>query len=121
MAVSLPAPIARPQDRRFYSGMSLLIAAIVFAGFARSFYLSHWLDGPALSPLRIVHGLVFSAWIVLLWRKRRSSLVDAETFTAGSASQAPCSPRQWSFWAPSWPSGTRVRAGLRRASRRCLS
>ena len=66
MAVSLPAPIARPQDRRFYSGMSLLIAAIVFAGFSRSFYLSHWLDGPALSPLRIVHGLVFSAWIVLL-------------------------------------------------------
>jgi hypothetical protein len=66
MAVSLPAPIARPQDRRFYSGMSLLIAAIVFAGFSRSFYLSRWLDGPALSPLRIVHGLVFSAWIVLL-------------------------------------------------------
>jgi hypothetical protein len=65
MAVSLPAPIARPQDRRFYSGMSLLIAAIVFAGFSRSFYLSPWLDGPALSPLRIVHGLVFSAWIVL--------------------------------------------------------
>jgi hypothetical protein len=65
MAVSLPAPIARSQDRRFYSGMALLIAAIVFAGFSRSFYLSPWLDGPALSPLRIVHGLVFSAWIVL--------------------------------------------------------
>jgi hypothetical protein len=65
MAVSLPAPIARSQDRRFYSGMALLIAAIVFAGFSRTFYLSPWRDGPALSPLRIVHGLIFSAWIVL--------------------------------------------------------
>lgn len=65
MAVSPSASLARPQDRRFYGGMALLIAAIVFAGFSRSFYLSRWLDGPTLSPLRIVHGLVFSAWIVL--------------------------------------------------------
>ena len=45
--------------------MSLLIAAIVFAGFYRTFYLSPWLNGPALSPLRIVHGVAFSAWILL--------------------------------------------------------
>jgi hypothetical protein len=65
MAVSPSVSLARPQDRRFYGGMALLIAAIVFAGFSRTFYLSRWLDGPTLSPLRIVHGLVFSAWIVL--------------------------------------------------------
>jgi hypothetical protein len=65
MAVSPSASLARPQDRRFYGGMALLIAAIVFAGFSRTFFLSRWLDGPTLSPLRIVHGLVFTAWIVL--------------------------------------------------------
>jgi hypothetical protein len=65
MAVSIPAPLASRRDRRFYTGMSLLIAAIVFAGFSRTFYLSPWLHGPALSPLRIVHGAAFSAWILL--------------------------------------------------------
>ena len=40
MAVSPFTPLARPQDRRFYGGMALLIAAIVFAGFSRTFYLS---------------------------------------------------------------------------------
>ncbi|HEX3273900.1 MAG TPA: hypothetical protein VHR43_03520, partial [Gemmatimonadales bacterium] len=65
MAASLPAPLVRRRHHRFYSGMSLLIAAIVFAGFYRTFYLSPWLHGPALSPLRILHGVAFSAWILL--------------------------------------------------------
>src|SRR4051794_39857328 len=65
MAVSIPAPLVRRRDRRFYSGMALVITAIVFAGFYRTFYLSPWLQGPALSPLRILHGAAFSAWILL--------------------------------------------------------
>jgi hypothetical protein len=65
MAASMPGPLVRRRHPRFYNGMSLLIAAIVFAGFSRTFYLSPWLHGPALSPLRIVHGVAFSAWIVL--------------------------------------------------------
>jgi hypothetical protein len=65
MAASMPAPLVRRRHHLFYSGMSLLIAAIVFAGFYRTFYLSPWLHGPALSPLRIVHGVAFSAWILL--------------------------------------------------------
>lgn len=65
MATSLPAPLVRRRRHRFYVGMSLLMAAIVFAGFYRTFYLSPWLHGPALSPLRIVHGVVFSGWILL--------------------------------------------------------
>jgi hypothetical protein len=62
---SMPAPLVRRRHLRFYNGMSLLFAAIVFAGFYRTFYLSPWLNGPALSPLRIVHGVAFSAWILL--------------------------------------------------------
>jgi len=65
MAASMPAPLVRRRRFRFYNGMSLLIAAIVFAGFYRTFYLSPWLHGAVLSPLRIVHGVAFSAWIVL--------------------------------------------------------
>ena len=65
MAASMPAPLVRRRHHWFYNGMSVLIAAIVFAGFYRTFYLSPWLHGPALSPLRIVHGVAFSAWILL--------------------------------------------------------
>jgi hypothetical protein len=65
MAASIPAPVVRRRHFRFYNGMSLVIAALVFAGFSRTFYLSPWLHGPVLSPLRIVHGVAFSAWIVL--------------------------------------------------------
>ena len=65
MATTMPAPLVRRRHHRFYNGMSLLIAAIVFAGFSRTFYLSPWLHGPVLSPLRIVHGVAFSAWILL--------------------------------------------------------
>jgi hypothetical protein len=65
MAASMPAPLMRRRHHRFYIGMSLLIAAIVFAGFYRTFYLAPWLHGPPLSPLRTVHGVAFSAWILL--------------------------------------------------------
>ena len=65
MAVSMPAPRVRYRRPLFYSGMSLVMAGIAFAGFYRTFYLSHWLNGPALSPLRMVHGVAFSAWILL--------------------------------------------------------
>jgi hypothetical protein len=49
-----PPPVRRSASRRFYGRIALLITAIVFAGFSRSFYRSPCLDGPAPSPLRIV-------------------------------------------------------------------
>lgn len=55
---------ARTQDRYFYLGMSLASAAIVFAGFAPTFFLRPAAQ-PALSPLLVVHGVVFTAWIAL--------------------------------------------------------
>jgi hypothetical protein len=55
----------RRSDRLFYNGMSLAIAATVFVGFAPTYYLrSHFRTGP-LAPLLQLHGLVFSAWILL--------------------------------------------------------
>ena len=45
------------------------MAVIVFYGFARTFYLSFWLE-PARqtssAPIFYVHGLVFTAWMLLL-------------------------------------------------------
>jgi hypothetical protein len=49
----------------FYPGMALAIAAVVFAGFGPTYYLrSEAL--PPLPALTQVHGLAFTAWIVLL-------------------------------------------------------
>ena len=65
------SPVVRwRNDRLFYTLMGLAIAAVTFAGFARSFYLSRWFEVPANTPeitlLLAVHGAVFTAWVVLM-------------------------------------------------------
>jgi hypothetical protein len=66
MAVSASTlPLERRTDRLFFSTMSVLIVAIVFVGFMRTFYLSSYFGRPALSPLRVVHGAAFTSWVVL--------------------------------------------------------
>jgi hypothetical protein len=59
----------RRPDRLFFTGMGLFVAVVVFAGFARTYYLSHWLHAPtrtpAITPLLHLHALVFSLWILL--------------------------------------------------------
>lgn len=52
-------------DRRFFMGMALVIAAIVFAGFAPTFYLRTFYHPEPLQSVFQIHGLVFSAWVVL--------------------------------------------------------
>lgn len=45
------------------------MAVIVFYGFARTFYLSSWFEPdrqPSSTPIFYVHGLVFTAWMLLL-------------------------------------------------------
>lgn len=53
----------------FYTGMSLCIAALVFVGFARSWFLARWFappEGtPEIGPLLIAHGAVFTTWVLL--------------------------------------------------------
>jgi uncharacterized membrane protein YozB (DUF420 family) len=52
--------------RYFFVAMACLILVVVFAGFAPSFYLrSPFTQDGSLSLLLHVHGIVFSAWIVL--------------------------------------------------------
>ena len=60
-----PAQLARVRDRRFYLFISILTAALVFAGFARTFYLNGFFAKLHLPSLFIIHGVVFSSWLVV--------------------------------------------------------
>ena len=73
MSVSSPAVAALPRershqraDRIYYTGMTLVIFVVVFAGFSPSFYLAPYFERPALTLAPILHGVVNSAWLVLL-------------------------------------------------------
>src|SRR6185369_8181062 len=50
---------------RFYAWVALSAALIIFAGFARTFYLRSISGAPPLSLLLIVHGIVMTAWFVV--------------------------------------------------------
>lgn len=68
-----PRPIAAgAHDRLFYTGMALVMAIVVFIGFAPTFYLRSAFGAPttvtgatSLSPLAKFHGFVFSVWVLL--------------------------------------------------------
>lgn len=66
---------ARRSDDLFFGAMAVVVIALVFAGFARTFYLSAHFHGPSLTPLRVVHGIAFSAWVLLF--ALQTSLVAA--------------------------------------------
>jgi hypothetical protein len=50
----------------FYLGMAIAMAAVVAVGFAPTFYLKPIVASPPLPPLVWLHGLMFTAWILLL-------------------------------------------------------
>ena len=54
-------------DRKFYMGMSVAMAATVFAGFSPTYFLKGYFGSEPLSPLIHTHGLVFTSWIALLF------------------------------------------------------
>jgi hypothetical protein len=50
---------------RLYAWAALAAALIIFAGFARTFYLGSVFKAPPLSTLLFAHGVVMTMWIVL--------------------------------------------------------
>lgn len=56
----------RPSGHLFFISLSLAISITVLLGFAPTFYLRTYFHPDPLPPLLILHGLVFSSWIVLL-------------------------------------------------------
>lgn len=69
MATMAPCMRAIRSERFFYLGMAIAILAVVFTGFAPSFYLRGTIAARVpmlpLTPLVIAHGLLFSSWILL--------------------------------------------------------
>lgn len=66
---SVPARKARLPSRQFdhlfFSAMAVLLAAAVFIGFARTYYLAGVFRAPLPSLIIHLHGAVFSVWVVL--------------------------------------------------------
>lgn len=72
MSVEQPAAPAIPSSRRavdrgIYTWAALAAVIIVFAGFARTYYLKSVFGTPALSTLVHVHGLVMTLWFSLFF------------------------------------------------------
>jgi len=66
LQASSPQSKPTPERSRFYVTIALIAAAIVFLGFARTFFFNAFFAHGYLGTLRIVHGTVFSLWLVLL-------------------------------------------------------
>ena len=65
MAVQPRIITVRRHERLFYSGMAVAILITVFTGFSRSYFLKGHFGTPELSFLLHLHGLVFTAWVLL--------------------------------------------------------
>jgi hypothetical protein len=60
-------PSGRLHEHRFFCSISVLVALVVFIGFARTYFLSSWFHArPLPAPIIHIHGAVFSGWIALL-------------------------------------------------------
>jgi hypothetical protein len=59
-----PSPKSRTSQRLFVV-YAIAIAAMMFAGFAKNYYLRAWLGTRAIPAMVHVHGLVMTAWVVL--------------------------------------------------------
>lgn len=68
MAAAIVSPVNPSAERRFYTGMAVVLLACVVVGFSRSFFLRPLFpDWPSPSEaIFYVHGSAFSGWIVLL-------------------------------------------------------
>ena len=66
--VSVATQVQPLSERRFFTWMSAAMAAVAFAGFARTYYLAGFNDGPrpVLTPVVHLHGALSTAWILLL-------------------------------------------------------
>lgn len=61
-----PGLPGRRFDHLFFSSMALLLAAAVFAGFAKTYYLAGIFRAPLPSLIIHLHGAAFTVWIGLL-------------------------------------------------------
>ncbi len=58
-------PLVGARDRRFFGGMAIAVALVIFVGFAETYYLKGLFGSRALPPLVHLHGILFTGWILL--------------------------------------------------------
>jgi len=61
------APLRRSAESRFNMAMAIAISVVVFAGFAKSYYLKTWFGTPSLTALVHFHGALMTGWFVLFF------------------------------------------------------
>lgn len=53
-------------DRVFYTSFAIVVAVVIFAGFTPTFFArGSFVPLPPLTPFQLVHGVVFTAWVLL--------------------------------------------------------
>ncbi|HXS54238.1 MAG TPA: hypothetical protein VN782_17000 [Usitatibacter sp.] len=61
----IPGPARATAERAFFGGMAVLLCVVVFIGFFRTFFGAGFVEAPLPSPILRVHGIVFTAWMLL--------------------------------------------------------
>lgn len=62
----LPSQPRRTAERIFFGGMAIVLCIVVFTGFYRTFFGAGFVHAPLPNPVLRVHGIVFTAWMLLL-------------------------------------------------------
>lgn len=65
MSISVGSVARAQNDRIFFTGMALASALTVFIGFSPSYFM-RGAELPPLRPLYLVHGALFTSWMLLL-------------------------------------------------------
>ncbi len=65
--LDLPVTTRKPGERRLYSWAAILAIAVVFTGFARTYYLKGAFGTPDLTSLKHLHGVLMTAWFALFF------------------------------------------------------
>src|SRR4030095_1074373 len=63
--VTTSATIPKRPSRKFYTWVALGVILIVFAGFAKTYYLKEFFGTPSLPPLVHLHGFIMTTWFLL--------------------------------------------------------
>jgi hypothetical protein len=74
-------------DHIFYTGLAVVAAAIVFAGFARTYYLKDLFGKPPLPSLLHLHGALFTSWLLSCLVRSRWWPQGGPKFIGGSVLQ----------------------------------
>ena len=64
--IDVPAAAGRGTRSFFFLAMSVLLVAVVFVGFAPTYFLATAFAAPDVDLIRHVHGSLFSAWLLVL-------------------------------------------------------